>query len=475
MKFTVVSHACLYIEHEDIKLLIDPWIVGSCYWRSWWNYPEVSKDLINIIKPTHIYITHLHWDHYHGPTLRKFQDLNPIILFPKHFNRRMKQDLIKDFNFSNIRELDHGKKYNLGNNFKIASYQFNPLFIDSSIVIEADNITLLNCNDSKTFGLSLNQIINNHPKIDFAFKSHSTASPLPHCIKDVNVESSDRAPSDYADDFIAFGLATKSKYLIPFASSHIYLHKFSKKFNKYYSDPAYIKRNFDLKVNSKQECKIMVSGSSWSSEAGFCIKNHDFSSFKADINSYYIKNKKKLDAQLDLEFKQKLNKKAFQDYYLSFLKSCSYPIKLLNFKFGFLINEKKSSCKYLCIIDGTKKNTKIILVSSEKDIHKHGLEFFINTPINVFNDCNLKKMHNTYTPSKLLEIVILKKNGLNRLNKYFSLVDLYENNFLPLNQLISIRNIVICLRRFREFIDMIVYFFKIKIQKKKIHTLWHKI
>ncbi len=82
------------MEHEDIRLLIDPWIIGSCYWRSWWNYPEVSDDLINKIKPTHIYISHLHWDHYHGPTLRKFKDLNPIFLFPKHFNLRMKEDLL---------------------------------------------------------------------------------------------------------------------------------------------------------------------------------------------------------------------------------------------------------------------------------------------------------------------------------------------------------------------------------------------
>ena len=80
MKFTVLGHACLYIEHKEIRFLIDPWLIGSCYWRSWWNYPEVSQDLVNNINPTHIYLTHLHWDHYHGPTLRKFQDSNPKIL-----------------------------------------------------------------------------------------------------------------------------------------------------------------------------------------------------------------------------------------------------------------------------------------------------------------------------------------------------------------------------------------------------------
>ena len=45
------------------------------------------------------------------------------------------------------------------NNDLNASYQFNPVIIDSSILIEAENTKLLNCNDSKVFGLSLKQII----------------------------------------------------------------------------------------------------------------------------------------------------------------------------------------------------------------------------------------------------------------------------------------------------------------------------
>ena len=40
----------VYIEHEDIRLLVDPWIIGSCYWRSWWNYPEVSIEILGKYK-----------------------------------------------------------------------------------------------------------------------------------------------------------------------------------------------------------------------------------------------------------------------------------------------------------------------------------------------------------------------------------------------------------------------------------------
>ena len=65
-----------------------------------------------------------------------------------------------------------------------------------------------------------------------------------------------------------------------------------------------------------------------------------------------------------------------------------------------------------------KKNTEIISISDEKEIYKHKLAFVIKTPLYVFNDCNIKKMHNTYTASKLLEIIITEKHGQNKLNKY---------------------------------------------------------
>ena len=475
VKFTVLGHACLYVEHKEIRFLIDPWLIGSCYWRSWWNYPEVSQDLINNINPTHIYLTHLHWDHYHGPTLRKFQDSNPKILVPKHFNQRMKKDLLKDFNFSNVKELDHGKKYNLKNGFKISSYQFNSIFIDSSIVIEADGITLLNSNDSKTFGLSLKNILHNHPRIDFAFRSHSSASPIPHCIRDVNVEATERTPLDYAKDFIAFAKSTNCRYVVPFASSHIYLHELSKKFNKFYSNPSFVKKQFDLSVDTDQKCQIMVSGSSWSKEHGFLVKDHDYSKIDSDIAFYFIKHKDKLDQQKYLESEQKLNKKAFEKYYLSFLDACSFPFKLLNFRFGFLINEKKNRSLYLCIVNGKKNKTEIIKVDSEQEIYNKKLAFIIKTPIYVFNDCNSKRMHNTFTPSKLLEIIFTEKNSSKKLNKYLSLVDLYENEILPIYKIMCVRNLIIILRRWRELIDILFYFFIIKIQKKKIYNLWYKL
>lgn len=474
MKFKIISHACIYIEHLETRLLIDPWILGSCYWRSWWNYPNPSRELIESLKPTHIYITHLHWDHYHGPSLRKFENLKPKIIFPKHFNKRMVSDCLRDFNFQQISEIDHGKNYKIGDDFFITSYQFNPINVDSSIVIEADDVSILNCNDAKVFGLSLNQLLSNHKKFDFVLRSHSSASPIPHCIRGSNPEKSSRSPIEYANDFISFGKATKGKYLIPFASSHFYLHPKTKKFNKFYSDPKFVQQTFYQKTNNNQHCVLMPSGSSWSKENGFELINHDYSLINKHIKESIEENKTKLETYLKKESKSLLNKNAFKKYYTKFLNSTKFPLRL-NFRFGFLINEKKTNNQFLCIIDGIEKKTNVFTIKKEYEIYKFHLSFVIKTSPNIFNDCNQKIMHNTFGASKLLEIILINNHAEKNLNKYLSIIDFYENDCLPISRLFSLRNLSIILKRWREILDIIYYFYIIKIKKGKISDLYSKI
>ena len=52
------------------------------------------------------------------------------------------------------------------------------------------------------------------------------------------------------------------------------------------------------------------------------------------------------------------------------------------------------------------------------------LSFIIKCPALIFNDCNLKKLHNTFTPSKILEIKLIDKNAYKNLSKLFSMLDL---------------------------------------------------
>ena len=361
-------------------------------------------------------------------------------------------DCIRDFDFKKITEIDHGKTYSIGKDFNITSYQFNPLVIDSSIVIEANDICLLNSNDAKVFGLSLKQILSNHKQFDFVFRSHSSAGPIPHCIRGADPMKSDRSPSDFCNDFINFGKATKGKYLIPFASSHIYLHPESKKYNAYYSNPQMVKDIFEKRNNTDQICVLMPSGSSWSKELGFEITNHDYSQIEKHVNDATKKNKEKIDRFLKRNEKSFFVEKYFHDYYRKFLKSTLFPLNL-PFKFAFLIEENSTNSLFLCIIDGRNKNTRVLKIKNESEIFQNKLSFIIKTSALIFNDCNKKFMHNTFAASKLLEIILISSNSRGNLNKHLALVDFYENDYLPITKLLSVRNVLIFLRRWREVFD----------------------
>ena len=80
MKFEILSHAGLAVTHANKTLVCDPWLVGSTHWRSWWNYPPVVPNLLSRLSPDVIYLTHIHWDHFQGVSLRKFPRDTQIVI-----------------------------------------------------------------------------------------------------------------------------------------------------------------------------------------------------------------------------------------------------------------------------------------------------------------------------------------------------------------------------------------------------------
>ena len=74
---------------------------------------------------------------------------------------------------------------------------------------------------------------------------------------------------------------------------------------------------------SKVECKIMPSGSKWSSKDGFQIIPNDYSSINTHIEEYYSLYREKIDKDFNNEFNKKVNKKAFYNYFKDFLSSLS--------------------------------------------------------------------------------------------------------------------------------------------------------
>jgi len=317
VRFTILSHAGLVVERDDVVLVVDPWIVGSCYWRSWWNLPEPPQQLVEALRPTHVYLTHLHWDHFHGPSLRRFARDTQFIV-PTFNNDRMIRDLAF-LGFENVVELEHGEALDLGG-LALQSYQF---LNDSAVTISDGERTILNANDAKLFGLPLEQVLADHPSIDFALRSHSNASAYPYCIEDYETLCPELRPrSAYMDEFAAFAKKVGARYAIPFASNHCFLHPETRQFNGIAVKPTEIKRRFDELVADGDmqgsECVIMAPGSSWSTENGFDLVAFDYDNVEDYIDKLGVVHGETIARQLELEAKAELDAAAFVRYFERF-------------------------------------------------------------------------------------------------------------------------------------------------------------
>jgi UDP-MurNAc hydroxylase len=445
MFFQILSHASLLVRSRDKTLLTDPWLVGSCYWRSWWNFPSVKAELIESLQPDFIYITHVHWDHFHGPSLKRFSRCTPIIV-PLERSRRTKRDL-NAMGFTNVIEVPHAKSVTLNDDFKITSYQFSH-WGDSAVVIEAEGVTMLNANDAKFMGLPLAQILKSHKRFDFAFRSHSSANDriCYHGTDEGDVKSHDEDPTMYAHSFFKFMEKVKPRYAVPFASNHCYLHKDVYHLNKMIETPVRVMQYIaSVGGLSKSDLKVMVSGDSWDSEKGFDIENNTwFSDRETHIERYLEQNKDKLDVHYALEEKTRLHFDDVEKYFRCFLDVVPRILKR-SFK-----NKPIILCaKY----GGGTDHFKVDIYNGEisqidkSDLLPDSIQF--ETTALILQNAMSRNMFSHIGISKRV-VYKSRHEDASHIRKFNELLAAYEYEALPLRQLVSWRTGRLYLKRWRE-------------------------
>jgi len=272
MKLKILSHACLLVTTESGSVIIDPWLVGSCYWRSWWNFPEPEYSAEDVTDVDAIVISHIHWDHWHGPTLRRFFRGKPVFV-PDEPGLRSERDL-HALGFRAVVRVPHAGTVSVGN-IKITMYQFGLNLNDAAVVIEADGVKILNANDAKIAGWALRHLLSNHGRFDFALRSHSSANARV-CFKIQGgklYEGDDR--EHYFRSFCAFMDVVKPHYAIPFASNHCHLHSDVYEMNNFIANPLQLREYVLRRKAAKQgwKLRVMLPGSSWSSDTGFALRS----------------------------------------------------------------------------------------------------------------------------------------------------------------------------------------------------------
>jgi UDP-MurNAc hydroxylase len=448
MKFVVLSHAGLLVEHHGIRLVCDPWLIGSCYWRSWWNFPEPDPQLIENLEPQFIYLTHLHWDHFHGPSLRKLFDPKTRIIVPKVPTRRMLDDL-KWLGFHNVTEVPHGGTVRLGDDFELRSYQFG-LGVDSAAVISGGGRVLFNCNDCKLFGWPLRQVLRNHPRIDFMFRSHSSASPVPHCVEGHEaLLPPDDGRYDSADQFARCALYAKARYAIPFASNHCFLHEETRQFNATATTPDLAMRRYAALAAASiapTECVVMPPGSSWSETDGFAIQPFDFAGRDDYVEGMLTRNSEKLEANAAVEAATVADWAAFQHYFSEFLAAIPWFIKRWRLS-PMCFRVADSTGMHCWNVDPGRGIAAEIASPSDDSV-------VLTVHAAVLNDCANHRMFSVWTASKRLRIRLPSAAALSQVNLWFTLFDLFETDLLPLRKNLSPRSLGVRIRRWREPLEV---------------------
>jgi len=168
LKITYITHACLLIEINKIKILTDPWLTGPSWGGSLWHYPTHNYTPSNLPIPDVIFFSHGHDDHFHEQTISNFPKkwFDAKILAPKYNVSWWESELQK--RFKNTCFLEHNETLNFNQDIEFQMFlNINGEF-DSSLKIKNNKNSIFLQTDN-LMGEKEAKRISKIDKIDLAF------------------------------------------------------------------------------------------------------------------------------------------------------------------------------------------------------------------------------------------------------------------------------------------------------------------
>ena len=221
MRVTMLGHGTLLCETEDVRILMDPWILGPANFRSWWHLPDVPADVRELPPLDYVYISHLHGDHFHEPTLEKLSR-DVTVLVPKLYHDRLVTKLGR-LGYRKILELSHAREVALTAATRVTCMQMGN---DSVLALADSSAAMLNANDALQGGhadvkLPLLQLLRARYAFDIAFQSFGTAGAFPKCyqIEDMSPKRMDPWSKERAmlRNFVNGAVTIGARHTVPFA------------------------------------------------------------------------------------------------------------------------------------------------------------------------------------------------------------------------------------------------------------------
>ena len=84
MQITFLGHAGMYVETRYGSILSDPWF-NPAYFASWFPFPSNDAlDRDRLSRPTYLYVSHLHYDHFDPRFLREHVSKDTTVILPDY-------------------------------------------------------------------------------------------------------------------------------------------------------------------------------------------------------------------------------------------------------------------------------------------------------------------------------------------------------------------------------------------------------
>jgi UDP-MurNAc hydroxylase len=230
VKITFIGNACQVLEQDCYRILADPWIEGPAF-ESWRQFPPLKTKAEDLLGVDMLYISHLHQDHCHEPTLRHFRRDIPIVVLRDKGNYIFK--ILTAMGFSNVQMCDSGQGY-LAGPFRITLYApfvGNAFFdtelgnlIDSAIVYEAGGHKVFSAVDNPPDVKACKMLTEVHGKFDLAQLPYTAAGPFPACFDNLSegeklIEANAQVKRNL-DQMIVMAKALDTKLVQPFAGAY---------------------------------------------------------------------------------------------------------------------------------------------------------------------------------------------------------------------------------------------------------------
>lgn len=309
MKLETLGHAGLYLKDDNGKplLLTDPWLIGSCYWRSWWlqNYPS-SEKFKELQQVKYCYITHEHPDHFHTASIRKLGD-QPTYLSPDLPQEQISKFLKEQGLTAEVIPLKSWKK--ISDEIQILSI---PLYNDDSVLlIVTPKAVIVNFNDAKPSEGQVKDIRSFIKKFQSGKKVILLSSYSPASIVNSFLKGSKRLSMKEKKEYVDFISRNcrllQADFFLPFASQVIFYRSDSKWANEYKVHFNDLKEHWS--ADNTELCPPFTTLNLNTFEYSFIPEEH-YNSAPEEVKEK-VQTQEKLDekAEFNQEDQEKLRKK----------------------------------------------------------------------------------------------------------------------------------------------------------------------